>query len=377
MFLHQLKYAYKCMLKNKTSLVWTLIFPIALATFMYIAFGNLYEKENIFHDIPVAVVKESDNEALIKTLEALSGDEDALLAVEYLNEDEALNKLSEKEIEAIIYESDEVHMTVYSSGYNTSIVQMILDEYIQSEAIIKQVMTDHPENVFEIISKLTSSSRDKVFKETNISSGNTDFYSNFFYAIFAMSCLFASFTACEKTQQLLANFSPLGVRRGMIPGSKLTTLMAEFIAMLSWQFLTELVAFGYMTAIGVKLGTHIFRIMLVLLMGSSIGISIGVLIGSIKKGNVTSKNGICIAVSMAFSVMADLCVAGIKNSIEQAAPILNRINPAVLISDSIYALNVFDNFDRYNRNVIILAVMTIVLLITSAFILRRNKYVHL
>ena len=70
----------------------------------------------------------------------------------------------------------------------------------------------------------------------------------------------------------------------------------------------------------------------------------------------------------------DLMVPGIKNSIEGKLPILNRVNPAVLVTDCLYALNVYDNYDRYFRNILILTGMAVCLLGASILVLRRNKY---
>lgn len=40
------------LIKGKDTLFWTILFPIALFTFMYMAFGNIMEKDEMFKDIP-------------------------------------------------------------------------------------------------------------------------------------------------------------------------------------------------------------------------------------------------------------------------------------------------------------------------------------
>ena len=84
MFCHELKYAIKTMLKNKTTLIWTLLFPIILGTFMYMAFGSLWE-ETLFETIPIAIVKEQEHKALETMLEQLSkeGEEQLLQSDTY------------------------------------------------------------------------------------------------------------------------------------------------------------------------------------------------------------------------------------------------------------------------------------------------------
>ena len=98
-------------------------------------------------------------------------------------------------------------------------------------------------------------------------------------------------------------------------------------------------------------------------------------IGSLPKPvSEGAKMGIGTAISMILSVMADLCANGVKNLIEHTAPIVNRINPAALITDSFYSLNTFDSYERYCRNIITLVVMSAVFLSLTIIMMRRNRY---
>ncbi|MGN0394485.1 MAG: ABC transporter permease, partial [Coprococcus sp.] len=81
-----------------------------------------------------------------------------------------------------------------------------------------------------------------------------------------------------------------------------------------------------------------------------------------------------ISVSMVFSVMADLCVGGIKHLIELHAPIINRINPAALITDCFYSLNVYDDYSVFTQKIVIMAVESVVLTVIAFMMIRRNKY---
>mgnify|MGYP003190274865 FL=1 len=171
-----------------------------------------------------------------------------------------------------------------------------------------------------------------------------------------------------------ANESALGMRRCLSPNPKLVTVLAEYLALLLVQFAAEVITVIYMRLFGVQFGTKYPAILLVLFIACNIGIAGGMLIGTWSKCSYGGKIGIAVAVSLTFSFMADLMVHGIKNSIEDKLPILNRINPAVLVTDCLYALNVYDNYDRYFRNILILTGMAVCLLGASILILRRNKY---
>lgn len=373
MFIHNLKYAIKTMLKNKTALMWTLLFPIALGTFMYMAFGKVYDKEMIFTEVPVAIVKSVDNEAFEQMIEELSKEgEDSLLEPEYVDKEEALKKLDEEEVVAIVYLDEKIGMEINNNSYQCTVVESVVNEYLKQEKVLTDIATNHPENLAGAIESITET---KTFYTEKITSdGNQDLMTNYFYAIFAMSCLFASFGAIEKIGKLQGNVSALGMRRCLSPNSKMTSIVAEFLSMLIFQVIAEVLALAYFVAIGIDFGNKYPAIVGILVLGSCIGIAIGIIIGSISKLSENSKSGICVLLGMTLSVMADLCAQGIKDAIEHTIPIINRINPAALITDSFYALNIYDTYDRYLGNMAILGIMTIVLLVISYMILRRNKY---
>lgn len=58
-------------LRNPSLMIWTLLFPLGLATLFYLAFGNL-DQERQFHVIPVALVSEGEESGLAEFLGELS-----------------------------------------------------------------------------------------------------------------------------------------------------------------------------------------------------------------------------------------------------------------------------------------------------------------
>lgn len=71
LFFHNSKYTMLSMFRLKVTLFWTLAFPLLLATFMYMAFGNLFEKDEMFKTINVAVVESENDDTLMSVLESL------------------------------------------------------------------------------------------------------------------------------------------------------------------------------------------------------------------------------------------------------------------------------------------------------------------
>lgn len=369
-FFHNMKYTVLCMLRAKSALFWTLVFPIALATFMYIAFGNLYEKDEVFKTIDVAVVESENDDAIMSVLSACS----ELINVEIMDSDSADQALKDKKVTGIIHTKD-ASLVVDENSYNATILESILNQYKQQEDVITKIAKEHPEKLETAVQALTDPAAS--YTEIASSSGNQNEYNNYFYAVFAMSCLFSSFSAVTSTCWMLANSSPLGMRRCLVSTNKTILIISEYVMLLLIHFAVELISLGYMILIGVDFGTKYPAIIATLFFGCMIGLAIGVIIGALPKVSYGGKIGISVGFGMFLSVLADLCASGIKDMVEHKFPIANRINPACLISDCFYSLNVYDNYDRFFRNITILGAESIVLLVIAFILLRREKYASL
>ena len=57
MLFHNIKYTFLSMIRTKEVIFWSLVFPLALATFMYLAFGKINEVTENLETIDVAVVE--------------------------------------------------------------------------------------------------------------------------------------------------------------------------------------------------------------------------------------------------------------------------------------------------------------------------------
>lgn len=375
MFIRDFLYTIKILMRAKVSLFWTLVFPILLATFMYMAFGNIYEQDEMFSNIKVAVVTEDESaNGLNYMLDALSDGDDALLSVTRMSESDAEKLLADEEVEGIIY-TDDVKLTVAESSVNASILETVLSEYKQYEHVLKDIYMDGTEpkgDMSNLVEKL--SEQRSYYTEKSSTEGSQNVYNNYFYAIFAMSCLFASLSSIEMMSNLQANVSATGKRKNVSPQRKMTFVLAEFAALLLIHFVVEVISFIYMSCIGVDFGDRVWEILLTLFVGCFIGLAIGVIVGAISKLVEGTKIGIVIGISMVMSILSDLCINGVKYEIQQHVPIINKLNPAALISDSFYALNVYSDHQVFTENIVIMTIEAVVLIAVGILMVRRNRY---
>ena len=227
LFFHNSKYTMLSMFRLKVTLFWTLAFPLLLATFMYMAFGNLFEKDEMFKTINVAVVESENDDTLMSVLESLDvnhtdsaskSDDKAdssnsfsdLINMKLMDSSAAKKALNDKKVTGIIYTED-ASLVVDENSYNATILESILTQYKQQKNVFTNIAKTNPAALETAIAGLSDTTSE--YKEISLSSGNQDEYTNYFYAVFAMSCLFASFSAVTATNRLLANTSPLGMRK--------------------------------------------------------------------------------------------------------------------------------------------------------------------
>lgn len=384
MFIRDFLYTIKIMVRGRVSIFWTLVFPLLLATFMYMAFGNIYEQDEMFRNIKVAVVTEDESaNGLNYMLDALSDGDDALLSVARMSESDAEKLLADEEVEGIIY-TDDVKLTVAESSVNASILETVLSEYKQYEHALKDIYKDGiglqqymsgtsgVDDMSDIVEKL--SEQRSYYTEKASTEGSQNVYNNYFYAIFAMSCLFASLSSIEMMGNPQANVSATGKRKNVSPQRKMTFVLAEFAALLIIHFVVEVISFIYMSCIGVDFGDRVWEILLTLFVGCFIGLAIGVIVGAISKLAEGTKIGIVIGISMVMSILSDLCINGVKYEIQQHVPIINKLNPAALISDSFYALNVYSDHQVFTENIVIMTIEAVVLIAVGILMVRRNRY---
>ena len=60
--------------------------------------------------------------------------------------------------------------------------------------------------------------------------------------------------------------------------------------------------------------------------------------------------------------------------IDKNIPIINKLNPASMITDGFYSLYYYDTYDRFYFNLISLLIFAFVMIGISIFRLRRQKY---
>lgn len=382
MFLHNFKYNFLAAIRDKNQIFWSLIFTILLGTLFQATFGNAYEKSDIISHIQVCAYIEdadvADNFSVV--LENISIDEEngeKLLDVTYGDSlENAKELLDEDEMVGMFYTEDgELKLMVKDTGITESILSTIVSQYHRIVTVMTDIQDESPEVQGQVLLSLMSESDSNV--EKSIGSGSMDVFVQYFYNLIAMSCLFASFTGVTFSIRNQANLSTLGARKTIAGSGGAVQAFAGLVA--HWVILSvmTLLSLVYLILIGVDFGSRLGGVVLVILVGCMLGLSSGYFIGSIGKLSVAAKEAIAVAFSLFACFLSGLMIADMRMIVELHCPIVNKINPAVMISDAFYALNVYDTYERFTGNLISMLILSAVFIVGGILLGRRKQYASL
>lgn len=377
MFFHAYKYKLKSLFREKETFFWIMIFPLILGTFFFMAFSKIAASTESFSTINVAVcMYDNDSSSLFKEmLENVYTDTDKTTPFfnpAYTDSEEAVKLLNDKDVDGIITVKDGVpSLVIRENGIEETVIKTFLDTYIQNMSVIQNAASS-PDKISLVYSELTNNVSHVTEKE--LTKGNTDNITDYYYALIAMACMFATLSGTTCVTGYKADLSAVAMRKNLYPGSKMTLVLGDAAATYTIHLVSNALLVIYLQYIlKVNLASNVLLIYVVTMFGSLIALSIGLLIGSIRLP-MGAKIGINLGISLFSSFLSGLMVSGIKQTIENHIPIINRLNPSALISDALYALNIYDDYKVFNSRILIMAGMAVISCFICFISTRREKY---
>ena len=387
MFLHNFKYALKIIFRNKSLIFWTFAFPIILGTFFKLAFNNI-EKGETLSTIDIAIIDNqefNDNQFYKEAFNQLSTGENKMFNTKYTTLENAKKLLSDEEITGyLVLSNNVINITVNSSGINETIIKTVVDEINTNKNMYETLINKEIESEFksgntnidykDIYNRVTSKIISDV-KLNNISNSNLSYTMIEYYTLIALTILYGGSISLYMVNKTLPNLSEVGKRVNTSSLKRSTILFSNLLASYVVQLIGLCLLFLYcIFVIKADFGDNLPLIILLSLISVFAGLSMGVFIGVNVKGSEGAKSGILIGVTMLFNTLAGMTGVTLKYVIDKNIPIINKINPANMITDGFYSLYYLNGMNRYFFNIMSLIIFSIVLLRFSLKKLRRQQY---
>ena len=384
MFWHNFKYTLKVVLRDHALIFWTFAFPLILATFFFLAFSNITSSESL-NIINLAVVDNEaweDDQIFRPALQELSDEssDDQLFSTKYVSRAEAEQLLESDEIAAYLLLEESAQDTkspaspqipiifTSKSDIDSTIVQSVVESIAEQASIVTTVLQENPAALKDLAKAEKANIVDR-------SSSNLDYVMIEYYTLIAMICLYGGIIGMVAVNQLLADMSMSGRRIAISPAQKSTLVFAALCASYLIQLVAVALLFLFLIfVLHVNFGTHLPLIILLALIGSLAGLALGVLLATTIKSAANTKVGLILAITMFGCFLAGMMGITMKYLVDKALPLLNRLNPANLITDGLYSLYYYNTFDRYWGNIITLVIISLVMISISVYSLRKEQY---
>lgn len=388
MFFQNFKYTLKALLRNRGLVFWTIAFPIIMAIFFNMAFSDIENKEK-FDAIDIAVVSNEyfENNSMLKnTFDTLSNEnsDNQVFNTKYVTEDEAKDLLSKEDISGyVIFSEDNQKVVVSKNGANQTIIKFVVEEVVQSEdtieiieSKIKDIMSRQENNGWQMtikdIFKLMASNSANM---EDISDSNMSYTMIEFYTLVAMTCLYGGVLGAVAINWCLANMCNVGKRLSMTPVSKLKLVFSSTLAGFVVQLVGVALLFAFTIGVlNINYGDRTPEIFLLAFVGSMAGLTMGACVTAAFKISEGAKTGILIGFTMLGCFFSGMMGISMKYIVDKNMPILNKLNPANMITDGFYSLYYYDTLDRFYSNVGSLLIFSGIMLAVAIVILRKQKY---
>ncbi len=378
----------KTLLRQPSIWLWTLVFPICLASFEYAAFGKL-TLGSVIETMDIHIVEEEeykiDSELKTIFLETkLDEDESLYHVIEVNSLEEGLVDFNAKKLDMLLYkDNDKFVLKTKDSTTNAAITTQIIEQYQVAAATIKKAFDKYQEDLAAgknpvmpdssgIIADLTEDFH--YFNDTtrNFEANSLTIY---FYGLIAMMCLYATIWGENIVKDIRADQSPLGIRITVAPTSKYKLIGLYYLAASILQVISCVVLFVYLKWIlGVSLGSNSILVLLGMLVGSFTGISLGMLVAILLKGSSEKKQAFLNIIVLSLCILAGLMFVDLKKMVDMHAPFMKYINPAQLITDSLYYLYYYSTTEGYWLRIGILMAMNLLFIGITIFKMRGEKY---
>ena len=347
--MRNLQYTMKLMFREKAFVFWTILYPLILGSFFYLAFGSLLTGNAI--RFTVGIAPDNDYIGILKNIEVLE--------LKEYPEEKAEEALKADEI--VAYITEDMGVLAAKSGVGTTAVQMIATG-------VKQFF-------YLLAHGADPRQMDWGKSYVKIKSQNVSPYATIFYTLFGMFCFYGFFGGVQILDIFQADVSELGKRMSVSPVKKGRYILGGLVAVFSLNVISNLLLIVYLNwVLKASLFTDYPSSISLILAGNLVGITMGVWLGSNSRLSPQIKMGLGIGIPLFLATLSGMMSVNIKTMIMRSLPWLDPINPVSIVTSGLYRINLLENHNYYGRGIFILLTLSAVFALLSVRALRRRSY---
>ena len=378
-----LTYFLKMIIRNKTALFWGFFFPVALMLLFKITFGNIVSTENSLDERNVAVVLQGEGlyqdnfKAMMDEIAEGTGTDELNIKVEYTDLDTAAEKLDSKKVDFYYVVSDEeveVHLGEKYGIATGMIAREIADTYKVNMDIIDECMTSDPSKMEEVAQSL----QERISYISLEDKEGIDIYMWYYISTLVMGIFFDYSSGIRVLATIRADVSGSAMRVAISSSSKTKMVLSCLLAQLILSLSKTAVHILFMQfVIGIDILSKAGLVAIGIASATVFSICLGILLGMFFKGDAQARENKSLGIVMLSVFISGEMIVTLPGYIEKFAPIVNRINPATLFNKIFYRILLCENTGDLMTNIAIITAASVLMLVVSIIILRRETYASL
>jgi ABC-2 type transport system permease protein len=272
-----------------------------------------------------------------------------------------------------------ITLKLRKNGMDETMAKKMVMMYINMQNQVREMMdfTHMTAESGDMISKAMNG-QDNIVEPLQLTTGNTDPFSSYMYNLIAMVAIFGSLVGVGIAQTHQADMSPEGARRSCSSLPKSISILACFFSYCISMAICVSICITFLTLVlGVDFGSRLPLVYLSGICGGIMGVAMGFFLGCVGKMSPGARSGFVMALNMTLCFLSGYIVMGIKGILEHNAPIVNDLNPAAIICDSFYYLNMDAGLERFIGQLLKMGIYTAIFVILGFILTRRKKYASL
>lgn len=346
-FLRELKYTAISMIFTVEGMFWTVAYPIILSSLFFVIFSAINTR-GISAAVNTGITETNPHRVIFNFI--------PIVYVIPMKQEAADAALREGSIQVFI--ADDLSIRIYKNGIAQTIIKNIVEQIKQTDALGIPILPS-------------------AYRKQYIDSKNEQNNSMMilFYSLLAMVSIYSMFGSISIPERIQANISKLAVRMSAAPIKRFRIYLAGVLFFVCFNLASNLLYIGYvMLVLKINLITDFAVTIPLLIYANLFGTAFGLCIGSIPKLTENTKVMIGVFSSLFLSFLSGMMSVSVKTALDTSVPILSKINPIALFTDTLYNINILHEYDSASLFFIVYSGFIALFLSIAFFNAREVQY---
>ena len=317
-FLRELKYTAISMIFTVEGMFWTVAYPIILSSLFFVIF-SVINTRGISAAVNTGITETNPHRVILNFI--------PIVHVIPMEQEVADAALREGSIQVFI--EDDLSIRIYKNGIAQTIVKSIVEQIKQTDALGIPILP---------------SAYRKQYIDSKDEQNNSMMI--LFYSLLAMVSIYSMFGSISIPERMQANISKLAVRMSAAPIKRFRIYLSGVLFFVCFNLASNLLYIGYvMLVLKINLITDFAVTVPLLIYANLFGTAFGLCIGSIPKMAENTKVMLCVFSSLFLSFLSGMMSVSVKTALDTSFPLLSKINPIALFTDTLYNINILHEYD--------------------------------